>query len=489
MVCPTDLWKRFVQLYLKDIWQPASLRDRSPRGWFYALLRLISITWTVFDETRAASRAAALSYSSLLGLGPLVAIVMLVAGFVLKSHDPEDLIRSFGSTLNYVAPQLSQYQTPAASAAEATTNQELVGLLRGFITGAQSGTGSGTAGTIGVVSLIFIVVMLFTNVENAFNEIWGVRKGRSWLTRVVLYWTIVTLGAVLFFTAFTALGAGAFVNVFVGRLPFGVEILNALRWALPLFSIATLLLVLTIFYRFVPNTHVFWRSALAGAAVVTALVFLNNLLAFFYLRGVLQTKSLYGSVGIVPILMLGLYIFWLFVLVGGQVSYAVQNVHFRNSKAAWSQLAENMRERLSLVVLLTICRRFQDCLEPCTAAQLGDMLRVPTQIINECLNRLVDMRLVSPIPQVTGASANDYRYQPARPLNRITLQEFKTLDDSYGSDPVGSALAGVDPVLQKYDAALDQSTATSFFTRPLDQLIAEHPFDVSHPPFATLKAQ
>jgi len=80
-----DCWKRFVRLYQKEIWQPAYLRDNTPRGWFYAGLRLISITWTVFNETRAASRAAALSYSSLLGLGPLVAIVMLVAGFVLNS--------------------------------------------------------------------------------------------------------------------------------------------------------------------------------------------------------------------------------------------------------------------------------------------------------------------------------------------------------------------------------------------------------------------
>jgi membrane protein len=497
-----DRWKRLAALYEKEIWQPAVMRDRSPRGWAYAGLRVLSITWTGFNETKAASRAAALSYSSLLGLGPLVAIAILVAGFVLDSKDPHLAVNTLNRVIKFVAPQVTQYEqlsdpstddsyfpaAPAPAVKPATpvqVNPELVDLINGIITGSRSGA----AGALGAFSLIFIVLMLFTSVENAFNEIWGVRRGRSWLTRVVFYWTIVTLGAVLFFASITALGAGAFVNVFnvfIARLPHGAELLHALRWALPVMSVVTLVLVLTLFYRLVPNTHVFWRAAFAGAIVVTALIFLNNLMAFFYLRRVLQSRSLYGSVSIVPILMLGLYVFWLFVLVGGQVSYAVQNMHFRNSQAAWSQLAEAMRERLSLVVLLTICRRFQDCLPPCTASQLGDMLRVPTQIINESLNRLVDMQLVTPTPPASGATAAEYRFQPARPLHRITLQEFKRLDDSYGEDPTGDTLMRLDPVLRHYETELDQATASGFFTKPLDQLLGEHPFDESQPPFATL---
>ncbi|MFA5264986.1 MAG: YhjD/YihY/BrkB family envelope integrity protein [Opitutaceae bacterium] len=476
-----------VSFFEKEIWKPENLSTHSPKGWLYAFIRVISITWTVFNETKAASRAAALSYNSLLGLGPLVAIAMLVAGFMLDKKDPDLAVNTFNRLIKFVAPQISQYEkisgaemqhTGSVKATQAQMNPELANLINGFIQGSKSGT----VGAAGALSLIFIVLMLFTSVENAFNEIWGVRRGRSWLLRVVFYWTIVTLGAVLFFASLTMLGAGAFVNVFVEKLPFGATMLTALRWALPIGSVVLLIGVLTLFNRYVPNTHVFWRAALIGAVVVAALIFLNNLMAFFYFRRVLQSRSLYGSVGIVPILMLGLYIFWLFVLVGGQVSYAVQNVHFRNSQAAWSQLAETMRERLSLVVLLTICRRFQECLDPCTAAELGDRVRVPTQIINECLNRLVDMKLVTPVPSAPGAASNDYRYQPARPLNRITLQEFKRLDDSLGSDPTGTTLSRLDPILNRYDKQLDEAIATSFFTQPLDQLLAEHPFDAATPP-------
>lgn len=466
MSAHADLPKKVSYLFEKEIWKPEHLRNRSPRGLLYAVLRVISITFTVFKETKAASRAAALSYSSLLGLGPLVAITMLIAGFVLGAKDPSAVVEMINRLIKFVAPQVAQYEQISGG-----SNAALVTLINGFIAGSRSGA----VGAVGALSLIFVVLMLFTSVENAFNEIWGVRRGRSWLLRVVFYWTIVTLGAALFFTSVTALGAGAFINVFVEKLPFGAKLITALRWLLPLSSVAVLVLVLTLFYRYVPNTHVFWRAALTGAAVVTTLIFLNNLLAFIYFRKVLQSNSLYGSVTVAVVLMLGLYIFWLFVLIGGQVSYAVQNVHFRNSQAAWSHLAENMRERLSLIVLIAVGRRFQGCLEPCTASQLSNLVRVPTQIVNECINRLVDMKLIVPVPPAQGEPSTNYRYQPAKPLSRITLQEFKRLDESYGDDPAGDTLSRLDPILAHYDEKLNAASASDFFTKPLDQLLTEYP--------------
>ncbi|MCX6944087.1 MAG: YihY/virulence factor BrkB family protein, partial [Opitutales bacterium] len=338
----------------QEIWRPELLKDRSLRGRTFAVLRVCSITLTVFNETKAASRAAALSFSSLLGLGPLIGVAVLVGGFMLgQNSDPLVLANQFSRLIKSVAPQLQQLETLDTPAAAEASHAELAGLIQGIIAGSRSGT----AGVLGALTLILIVLLLFKSIEDTFNEIWGVRNGRSLVMRVVFYWTVLTLGAVLFFASLTLFGAGAFINVFLERLPFGRELLRALSWSLPLFSGLVLVALLTIFYRFIPNTRVYWRAALIGAVVVATLLLMNNFLAFLYLRRVYLEKSLYGSLGILPILMLGLYVFWLFVLIGGQISYAVQNAHFRNSQAAWGQLSEAMRERLSLVVLLTICRR------------------------------------------------------------------------------------------------------------------------------------
>lgn len=511
-------WQHLRQLYQQEIWQPGQLRRFSPLALIYAALRVLSITWTVFTETKAASRAAALSFSSLLGLGPLVALTVLVAGFALDNKDPNLAANTLSRLINFIAPQVGQYSKIAENAprrgedgAAATTtdrandadntsapttaptapaaptasliptpagdgqlNPRLVRMMNNFIAQGRSGS----AGTFGFFSLVLIVLLLFKTVEDTFNEIWGVRSGRSLLMRIVYYWTILTLGAVLFFASVTLLSAGAFIGVFhetIERLPFSQQVNVALQWSLPAFSFALLVVLLTVFYRVIPHTRVYWRAALIGAVVVASLLMLNNYLAFLYVRRVILTESLYGSLGFPLVVMFGLYIFWLYVLIGGQISYAVQNVHFRNSQAAWSHLSEARRERLLLIVLLTICRRFRECLPPFTASQLGDFLKVPTQIVNECLNRLVDLKLITPLPPAEDDDAADPPYQPALPLNRLTLQSFRLLDSNFGDDPIGNPLEHVDPLLVRYTAALTRLSNDEVFTKSLDQLLAEYP--------------
>jgi len=461
---------RLTRFFTREIWQPALLNERSLRARFYALLRVISITITGLRDTRATSRAAALSFSTLLGLGPLIGLAALIAGFAMGKNDPQLVSQKIGELLRFVAPSVNQYE-------QVSVNPELVSLINNFIAGTRHSAG----GIISVLSIILVVLLLFTSIEQVFNDIWGVRRGRSWLLRIVFYWTILTLGAVVFFGAVGALSAAAFVGFFRDNLHLTKGMTDALTLALPAFSIVLLVGILTLFYRYIPNTQVLWRAALIGAFVVALLLVANNLLAFFYLRRVDFTRSLYGSLGMLPILMFGLYVFWLFILVGGQISYAVQNVHFRSSQAAWSNLTESTRERLTLAVLLTISRRFQSCQPPCNVASLGSTIKVPTQILNECLNRLVDLQLVSMVPPGPQGNASDYFYQPARPLNRITLGDFKHRFENHGEDPAGDSLARLDPVLSRYNDTLKDQEQQVFFTRTLDQLFTEFPFDEPKP--------
>jgi membrane protein len=498
---------RLAHIYHREIWQSALLKNRSPRGILYAVLRVVSITLTVFSETRITSRAAALSFSSLLGLGPLIAISVLIGGFILGGNSDQVIADKIGSLIESVVPQLreldpatDQPQQLDGSAPDQDltarlhrndgrhhpgdkVNRDVVTFVSNIIKAARTGLG----GVFGTISLILIVLLLFKSIEDAFNDIWGVRTGRSVLVRVVFYWTILTLGAVIFFAAITLVGASAFMTVFsttMTRVPGGAELMGAFRWSLPIFSITLLAVLLTLVYRVIPNTRVFWTAALVGALVVTALLLLNNFVALLYVRRVIQTKSLYGSVALPLVLMLGLYVFWLYVLIGGIVSYAVQNVNFRNSQAAWSTLPEITRERLSLVVFLTICRRFRECLPPASASHLSAMLKVPTQLVNECLGRLEKLKLVTPVVLDPTDTENDACYQPARPLNRTTLFDFKTLDDNFGENSLGSTLEHIEPLIARYDAALSQVGTSEFFQKSLDQLFAEHPFDESRPPFA-----
>lgn len=458
---------RISQLWRRDIWQASNLTDRSPKGFFYALLRVVSITATRFSETKTGSRAADLSFSSMLGLGPLIAIGMLVASTVLGERNPNLAVDALNRLISFVAPQLDQYEKLDSGNAVAV-NPDLVRMIDGFIKGAQSST----VGVIGALSLIVIVLLLFKSIEDVFNDIWGVRRGRSLLMRVVFYWTVLTLGGVLFFASVAVMGAGSFVNEVVGRL-FGPEMVRLLSWSLPSFSFVLLVSVLSVFYRTIPNTRVQWRAALSGALAVALLLTANNFLQFLYLRRVLLTKSLFGSLGVIPVLMFGLYIFWLFVLIGGQISYAVQNVHARNSQLAWGGLSAAVRERLSLAVLVAICRRFHECKPPISLPELASTVGLPTQILNECLNRIVDLGFVRSVPDEAGAAMAEPVYQPARPLSRITLLEFKSAADNRGTEPSGAAHFRIDPIVGDFSAALGQLGEQEFFRKSMEELLSQ----------------
>lgn len=462
---PASKLRSLQQLWRHEIWQAGATQGRPMRARFFALLRVASITWTGLFENHITTRAAALSYSSLLGLGPLVAIAILIAGSALNQKDPAVLVQAINSVIQFIAPQVAQYD-------QLTATPQVMQMLNSFIASSRSGA----VGAIGGLTLIIIVIQLFTSVENSFNAVWGVRRGRSWLTRIVFYWTILTLGTVLFFVSLTAMSAAAFVNVFVERLPFGDELLKGAVRTLPALSALVVILILAVFYRYIPNTRVLWRAAFFGAIIVAALLFLNNYLAFLYFKRVVLQKSLYGSLGLMPILIFGMFIFWLFVLVGGQISYAVQNVHYRSSQIAWNNLSSNTRESLSLLVLVLVCRRFKDCQPACSASELGRRIKAPMQILNESLNRLVDLNLIVAIPPSEDQGSLDYHYQPSRPPGKITLLEFKQRFDAFGGNAGGDILDDVDPVLQMYHDRLARHVREALGSTTLEAVLDDLAF-------------
>lgn len=475
---------RLRQIWTHDIWAAGLTRERSAKSRIFALLRIVSITLSGLHEMHVAIRAAALSYSSLLALGPLVAIAVLISGFALGNQDPAFAAQAVNRVISFIAPQVAQYdragqEEPRSGPTTVVATPEMVQLINNFIASSRSGT----AGLIGILTLFVIVIGLFTTIENTFNDIWGVRRGRSWMARIVYYWSVITLGALLFFTSLTLLSAGAFLNVFFEKIPLGAQLKSLFVWMLPSGSVLLLVFILTLFYRIVPHTRVRWPAALLGAVIVTALLFLNNYLAFLYFKRVVLSKSLYGSVSIIPILMVGLYIFWFFVLVGGQITYAVQNVRYRSSQTAWHSLNHVTRESMSLVVLLLIARRFKVVAPACSVSELAGLIRVPSQILNESLNRLCDLKLIAELPPADGADPNDFRYQPARPLDQITLEDFRHKFEHYGEAPAGALLDNVDPVLAHYHQRLAQALPPALGAESLDVLIGRMEPSATFAPF------
>ncbi|BET69571.1 hypothetical protein ASA1KI_44890 [Opitutales bacterium ASA1] len=490
---------RVHRVFSRDIWDARALADRTPRGWLFAALRIAAMTWNGISDNSLASRAGALSYSSMLGFPPLVAIVVMFSSIVLERTDPDFALNQLNRAIVFVAPQLrtqpNDLATPpqervttgdestgtvsapaagspdtAAPAQDLPVNPELLGFLDGIVQASQSKA----IGILGAIALIVIVIQLFTSIENAFNGIWGVKRGRNWVIRIVFYWTAVTLGAVLAFTSITLLSASTFIST-IESLPLGPELRRLFVVATPLIAGGVLAGLLTVFYKFIPNTSVGWWPALTGGITVVLLLYLNNVLAFLYVNTVVRQQSLFGSFALPIILMLGLYVFWLFVLLGGQITYAVQNANYRSSNMAWHGLHHHARQGLGLLVLTLIARRFRACRRAYSAPELSDMIKIPTQILNACLGRLMSLGLISRIPPDDGPSVQEYRFQPARPLDTITLADFKELFDGLGEGPGRTLLDSFDPVVCRFHERLRHAVEEALGSDTLDALIARLP--------------
>ena len=173
---------------------------------------------------------------------------------------------------------------------------------------------------------------------------------------------------------------------------------------------------------------------------------LNNYFSFLYVATVLNKMSLYGSVGIIPILMFGLYVFWTMVLFGGVLTYAVQNANNITADRLWNQVSPRTRRLLNLAAFLQIARSFLRKEPGPTAEDLANTLRVPAAILNEGLGRLTDLQMVSAVEIANEDGEMEIRYQPGRPLHQLTLGKFHRSVDMLGNAAGDEHLEATDPI-------------------------------------------
>jgi membrane protein len=390
---------------------------------------LCALVINSFVRNRCPVRAAALSYTTLLALIPLLAVAISVTSSVLKSQGEEKIygaIDKLASTImppatlntNGAAPSLDL--GPGLSVALAPTNVTMAAESDPRVEAAQKvvardihtfvqNTRSGTLGVTGSLLLIFVAISMFSRIESTFNDIWGVTRGRSWLFRILLYWTIPTLGTLLVTAALLLAGGPHFQttkNLLVQMPLIGHLIFEFL-------PLVVLWLTFALVYLFVPNTKVRFGAALVGGIVGGSLWHLNNLFGFLFVSRVMNNVSIYGSLGLVPVFMIGLYLSWLILLFGAQVAYAFQN----RSAYLQDKQAENVNQRgrefIALRLMTLIGGRFQHGEPAVTLQQISAELGIPTKLAQQVLQPLLAARLVT---EIAGAEP---AYLPARPLDAI----------------------------------------------------------------------
>jgi membrane protein len=382
-----------------------------------------------FSQNRCPLRAAALSYVTILALVPLLAVAIGVSKTFLQASAPELVPKLLDKVVAYLAPQLDVMPmqpgefgppTPSEFRAAPRARTEAVENILSFIDNIHAGA----LGLWGMVFLILIAVRLLRTVERSFNDIWGAEKSRPWWRDMVYYWSIITLGPICLIAAIGFTGQTE-VSKALGVLK---QVPYAERLAMQALPFAVLWAGFALLYALMPNTRVQPRAALIGGIVAGTLWQLNNWLSVLYVSRVVAYSKIYGSLGIIPVFLIGLYFSWLIVLLGAQVSFTAQNFRVYLRKREAERVDQTGRELLACRIMLAISARFERGEPPLSMTELTERLQISVQLFNQIVHRLCAAQLVAEI-----ASAHETRYQPARAPQLIrvadVLQVMRSIEE------------------------------------------------------------
>lgn len=402
-----------------------------------------------FSRNRCPARAAALAYTTLLALIPVIFVVVSVSTSILRQEGGQRVnhfidhllvsitppVKESGSSTNAVPNKTNaipaetnqattQTNLPPLTAAAPQTNnvstndyalagrQELVHKVNDFIQSIQSGT----LGVTGMAGLIVAAILMLRSIESTFNDIWGVTRGRSWGAQIVQYSAVLLLGPMLLAVALGLTSSQHMESAkeLMNHLPFVSKLL--FKGA----PVALLCLAFALFYVVMPNTKVRWDAALVGGLVGGVLWHVNNYLSVLYVSRWVTNSKIYGSLAVIPIFMAGLYISWVIVLFGSQVAYAYQNRAAYLQEKQSENINQRGREFVAMRLMECIAMRFQHAEEPASLCEIANRLAVPTRLVQQIIQNLLAARLVV---EVAGA---ENAYAPARPLELITCHDILT---------------------------------------------------------------
>ena len=259
------------------------------RGGLRRARRVLVQTLKGFYADRGDDLAASLTCSTRVMAVPLVATLAMLLATFFRQND-----RAILDAINFALP----YQS-----ARITAN------LREFIDSAKAVSG------IGLVALIATSLRLIFIIENTVNHVWGAPKRKRLLARVATYTMGLFIGALLIGELLTGLAELRKRAVFESL--FTSAVVDRF------FATLVVAAALTLLYKFIPNAPVSWPSAAIAAGIVALLLRVIKLGFALYFKVFHTINIIYGSLSLVLLLLIALFLFWELVLAGVELTFVL----------------------------------------------------------------------------------------------------------------------------------------------------------------------
>lgn len=377
-----------------DLWR---IDPHELTRWRVFWLRQAQIFWLVIRDFTADNcmlRASALTYATLLSIVPLLALMFSL----LKGLGVQNVLEPF--LINNLA----------------IGSQEVVGEIFRYIENTQFGR----LGAIGLIVLVLTVLALLSNIEKSFNHIWRVHETRTLMRRFADYFSVVLLSPLLILAA-VSISTSLQSQTLVLKLLETAYVGEALLLLFKLIPFVVMWAAFIFLYLFMPNTRVRIQAALVGGIVGGTLW---QLLQWGYVHfqvGVGKYNAIYGTMAALPIFIVWLYLSWMIVLFGVELTYAIQNIGTVRQNLGAEKVNFACRQQLALTILILTGEAFYRGEPAWGRERIGEDLKLPPRVLSELLDDMVRLNLMAVLCDESG---EQLRYQPGRALDALTVQSL-----------------------------------------------------------------
>jgi membrane protein len=391
--------KKIRNFFKEEIWSHDLTAKSRRRTFLIRQTRIYFLAFKGFFEDRAAVRAAALTYFTMLSLVPIFAIAFSIArnfGFEDRMHEVIN---------NQMAGQEDIMKKVT----------ELVDNLLANVSG----------GVLGGVILFWSVIQVLNNIEASFNDIWQIRKSRSLGRKFSDYLAIMILSPL-------AIGLSGSVMVKIQTAAQEFELFKrVIVFLIKSIPYVSIWLLFTIVYIVMPNTKVKFKYALVGGIFAGTVAVVFQTLYQGLQIGVWKFNTLYGSIAIIPLFLIWLQITWLIVLMGAEISFAYQNIENYEFEEDALNLSQNNKRILTLLIAYHIIKSFEEGGEPWSTDMLSRELGIPLRLVNDLVYELVSAGILL---ELAADNPKDRSYVPAVDIHKITVEYIYNQTEKVGGD-------------------------------------------------------
>lgn len=357
------------------------------------VLKKILLAIRFFTTKRVMNDATALTYSTLLAIVPILAVVFAVA-------------RGFGYN-KYIEIWFRDALRSQPQAADV-----IVGFVNSYLIHTKSGVFLG----VGLLFMLYTVLMLVTNIERTFNDIWHVKKERSIFRTFTDYFAMLFLVPIVLVVTS---GISIFLATLTGELPDLFLLTPTIGFLLDISPYVLMSSLFIALYVFMPNTHVRIRTCIVPGIMAGVAMQWLQLVYIHSQMWVSSYNAIYGSFAALPLFMLWVQISWTICLFGAELCYTSQNLDYYDFNTTTSTISHRFQIVIYTMLMGHICRRFEDGRAPYTINELRDKTGIPIRVVNDLMYKLVDAGLLAEIS--SDEKGEQSRFIPAMSTEQLSL--------------------------------------------------------------------